>query len=473
MNIQNLLKFKQTYLAIFIISISLYLSFAYQLEREQFLFLISLYSVLFLGFVLTLKYSKLSFKHLTYISFVYRALFILSIPNLSQDFYRFIWDGRLIFEGLNPYLQTPNTIMASGEIPIANAQELFDGMGELSAKHYSNYPPLNQLCFFIASLFASKSILGSVVVLRLIIIAADFGALYFGDKILKHLKLDSKLIFWYILNPFIIIELTGNLHFEGVMIFFIVASLYFLLKHKWLISALFLGCAISVKLIPLLFLPIYFWWFVKPNILKNESNWVSTALNLTKLTGFYLVIIGVLFFSFSPFLSHELISNYSETIGLWFGNFEFNASFYYVFREIGYWFRGYNEIEIIGKITPLVVILVTLILTFFRKNQNAKTLITSLLFALSFYLFTATTVHPWYVATLLILSIFTNYKYPIVWSFVIILSYYTYSRPDFKESYGLLFLQYGLVYVVLIWDLFFNIKAIDNPLSQQVTKPKS
>ena len=440
----------------------MYVLFAYQLEREQFPLLLTTYSFLFLGFIVFLKFGDFNVKQLTYLAFSFRALFLLAIPNLSQDFYRFIWDGRLIFEGLNPYLQTPNTIMASREIPIAQAQELYKNMGQLSAMHFSNYPPLNQLCFFIAALFSSKSILGSVVVLRLLIIAADFGTLYFGKRILEHLNLDSKQIFWYILNPFIIIELTGNLHFEGVMIFFLIASLYYLLKNNWIIAALFLGASISIKLIPLLFLPVFFWWFIKQKNTNTKKS--STALNFAKLIVFYSLVIATFIFSFLPFLSQELIENYSETIGLWFGNFEFNASFYYLFRELGYLFRGYNEIEIIGKVIPLIVIAITLLLTFIRKNHQPKTLISSLLLALSFYLFTATTVHPWYIATLLILGVFTNYKYVLVWSFTIILSYYTYSQSDFKESTLLLAIQYLLVYTVFIWNTFFNSSTQKNLL---------
>ena len=455
--LKSLLQNKTATLSIILLCSLVYVFFAYQLEREQFPLLLSLYSLLFIGFVVVLQYSKLSFKQLGYIAFGFRALFILAIPNLSQDFYRFIWDGRLIFEGLNPYLQTPNTIMASGQVPIAEAQILYKNMGELSAMHFSNYPPLNQLCFYIAAVFSAKNILGSVVILRLLIILADFGTLYFGKRILEQLNINPKQVFWYILNPFIIIELTGNLHFEGIMVFFLVASLYYLFKNKWILSAVLLACSIVIKLIPLLFLPLFFWWFIKSK--NNEKlEWKTTLQNLIKLTGFYAVVILTIILSFTPFLSQELIDNYSKTIGLWFGNFEFNASFYYLFREIGYWFRGYNEIQIIGKSTPIVVIIVTLLLTFLRKNQNKKTLITSLLFALSFYLFTATTVHPWYLATILILSCFTNYKYVIVWSFTVILSYYTYSQTDFKENNLLLILQYVIVYAIFIWEIFLNPK---------------
>jgi len=458
MNFAKIVNNKTTQTTIFTICTILYFFFAYDLQREQFPLLLTTYTILFSGYIFLQKSNNLTFKQLTYIAFIFRAIFILVIPNLSQDFYRFIWDGRLIFEGLNPYLQTPNTIMASGQISIAEAKSLYNGMGKLSAMHFSNYPPLNQFCFFLATLISSESILGSVAILRVLIISADFGILYFGKRILEHLNLDPKQIFWYILNPFIIIELTGNLHFEGVMIFFLIGSLYCLFKNKWILSAILLGCSISIKLIPLLFLPLFFWWFVKQKQITNSERkkWISTALNLTKLTLFYIIVLVTLLVSFAPFVSKELISNYSKTIGLWFGNFEFNASFYYLFREIGYLFRGYNEIQIIGKITPVLVILTTLAFTFFRKNQNPKTLIRTMLLALSIYLFTATTVHPWYIATLLILSVFTNYKYALVWSFTVILSYYTYTQTDFKESPLLLFLQYIPMYAVFVWDVFFR-----------------
>ena len=255
-------------------SIAFYISFAYDLQRADFIKLISLYAGLFFVSYKLVQLTKHDFKFLVWMSFLFRAVFILAIPNLSQDFYRFIWDGRMILEGFNPYLFTPDHFISKGELPIAQAEELYNGMGHLSAGHYTNYPPINQLCFVIAGLFAGKSILGSVVVLRLIIIAADFGTLYFGKKLLEKLKLPTHNIFWYILNPFVIIELTGNLHFEGIMVFFLVWSLYLLYSKKWKFAAVVLALSISVKLIPLIFLPLFFQWFVR----RNNNSEVATLV---------------------------------------------------------------------------------------------------------------------------------------------------------------------------------------------------
>ena len=193
------------------VSFFIYWLFAYDLIRTEYTKLIILYCSAWLVFLLLLKYAKNNIQFLTTIAFLSRVVFILAIPNLSQDFYRFIWDGRMMLEGLNPYLYTPESFIQTGELPIAQAKELYAGMGELNGSHYTNYPPINQLCFFIAALFSSHSILGSVIVFKGIIIVADFGTFFFGKRLLKRLNLPVKNIFWYILNPFIIIELTGNL----------------------------------------------------------------------------------------------------------------------------------------------------------------------------------------------------------------------------------------------------------------------
>ncbi|NMH87276.1 mannosyltransferase [Flavivirga algicola] len=456
-----------------------YTSFAYNLTRTDYTKLIMLYAALFFLFYKLVQLLKHNISFLTWIAFGFRAVFILAIPNLSQDFYRFIWDGRMILEGFNPYLYTVESFMGKGEFPVAQAQELYGGMGNLNASHFTNYPPINQLCFFIAGLFAGKSILGSAIVMRLLIIAADFGTLYFGKKLLKKLNIPAHNIFWYILNPFIIIELTGNLHFEGVMIFFLIWSLYLLYSGKWQWAAVVLALSISVKLIPLIFLPLFFQWFIKGYLISNEPNDKNpnpslTILDaniqdskkdsplwfrMTKLISFYAIVITTTLLLFAPFYSSEFVNNYAQTVGLWFQNFEFNASAYYLAREIGYLFRGYNEIAIIGKVTPIIVILFVLIMTFFRKNKTNIELITAMLLVLSFYYFTATTVHPWYIATLLILSIFTKYKFPVVWSFVIILSYLAYinlNKADKSENLWVIGIEYMIVYGVFFWEIFIK-----------------
>lgn len=445
----NFIKHYKIPLLFAILSIAFYISFGYGLERSDFVKLLSLYSALFFLAYLFIEKFKLNFWLLAGLGIIFRLVFIAAIPNLSQDFYRFLWDGRLMAEGINPYLFTPDS-SAALNIIVEQSHQLIAGMGALNASHFSNYPPINQLFFAIAELFAGKSILGSAIVLRVIIILADVAILYFGKKILQKLNLPIKNIFWYFLNPFIIIELTGNLHFEGVMLFFFVWALYLLFKGKWFWAAALIGISVSVKLIPLLFLLLFLKYFTSKD--------VSTKLNGTVLLKFYLTIIVTVLLTFLPFLSWEFIQNFSSTIALWFQNFEFNASVYYVIRWIGFQIVGWNIIGTVGKILPVLVLIFVLAIAFFRKNKKPQQLITAMFFAVSFYFLLSTTVHPWYIATPLLLSVFTRYKFPIVWSFMVMLSYSAYGKDDFDENLWLVALEYVIVICVAVWELFLHKK---------------
>lgn len=451
------------------VSIGLYFLFAYFLDRENFAQLSSLYIALFIPFFYFLKKEKSNFPLLVGIAILFRLIFLFAIPNLSQDFYRFIWDGRMILEGLNPYISLPQTFIEQRIFPVEQAPDLYNGMGAMNGSHYTNYPPVNQLCFVIAAIFAKSSILGSAIVMRILIILADIGIIYFGKKILERLNLPIHNIFLYALNPFIIIELTGNLHFESVMLFFLIWSLYLLLQRKWIWAAIILGLSVSVKLIPLLFLPLFFQWFTQrpldPALSADRSDRGDTDLSgraqtrpfsllgFGKLILFGVIVIATNIVLFLPFLSSDLISSYTDSVGLWFRNFEFNASIYYVAREIGYLFRGWNEIAIIGKILPAIAVAFLAIITFFRNNKSPQQLITALLIGLSFYYFTTTTMHPWYLSTLVLLSVFTKYRYAIVWSVAIILSYQAYANNPWQENLWFVGLEYVIVFGVLFWEI--------------------
>tara|TARA_R110000787_G_scaffold276239_4_gene385108 strand:+ start:3529 stop:4905 length:1377 start_codon:yes stop_codon:yes gene_type:complete len=435
-----------------IVSILFYFLFAYFLDRTNFIQLTFQYLILFIPFWYFMTKEKNNFPLLVAVSILFRLIFLFAIPNLSQDFYRFIWDGRMILEGFNPYISLPETFIEQRNFPVNQAIDLYDGMGTLNASHFTNYPPINQLNFLIAAIFAKWSILWSVVVLRLQIILADIGIIYFGKKILEKLNLPVHHIFLYALNPFIIIELTGNLHFESVMLFFLVWSLYLFLQKKWIWAAIVLGLSVSVKLIPFLFLPLFYQWFTSTP-LSNQSTRPYYLKGFFKFITFGAIIIITNILLFLPFLSNDLISSYSNSVGLWFRNFEFNASIYYIAREIGYLFRGWNEIAIIGKILPAIAVVFLAIISFFRKNTLPQQLITALLLGISFYYFTATTVHPWYLATLVLLCVFTKYRYPIIWSIVIILTYEAYSNNPWRENLWFVTLEYLIVFGYLIYEV--------------------
>lgn len=212
-----------------------------------------------------------------------------------------------------------------------------------------------------------------------------------------------------------------------------------------------LGISVSVKLLPLLFLPLLFNYFLKTKTHNLEE---SSALNLKKLVLYYILIGFTVLVSFLPFISSEFFTNFSTSIALWFQKFEFNASIYYIIRWLGFQLKGYNIIATAGKILPAVILLIILGLSFFRKNNSIQKLLTTMLLGVSVYFFLSTTVHPWYLATPLLFGVFTKFRFALVWSFLVILSYSAYAKAGFQENYWLVAFEYIFVLGVLSIELY-------------------
>ncbi len=423
-------------LGIMVLVVVCYFNLAYGVPRENFSLLLMHYGITFGGFLYFLNRAAFSFGFLAFLSLAFRLIFIVALPELSNDFYRFIWDGRLLWEGFNPYLSFPNDFLKTENAAVIHqAQELVAGMGNLNASHYTVYPPLNQLCFVLAAMPGSQSILVSVVVLRLIMIAADIGIWWIGRKLLRHLGISERCIYFYLLNPFVILEFTGNLHFEGVMVFFLLWAIYLLLTKKWLASAVVLGLSVSVKLIPLIFLPLF---FRKLGLGKAIAYYALTGLTVSLL--------------FSPFINQALIANFWSSVELYFQKFEFNASLYYIVRWVGFEVKGYNIIGWAGKVLPAITFTAVLLIAFLRKNQKPTVLMTSLLATVTIYYALSTTVHPWYIAVPLALSVLSGYRFPVLWSGVVILSYGAYQNASFQENLWLVALEYLAVAAFIIYE---------------------
>jgi len=431
-----------------IFSLVLYYLIAYQLERTDFFILSTIYLGLFINFIWFLKITKdNNFNLLLWFGIGFRFLFIFSIPTLSNDFYRFIWDGNLISEGLNPYSYLPSELIEREDFRNSGFyDQLYTGMGNFSQNNYTNYPPLNQILFWLPSVF-TKNITIHIIFYRLIMIGADIGTFIIGRRILKSLKLNEKNILYYFLNPFIIIELTGNLHFESVMIFFLVLSFYFLGSNKQKVSSVFLAFSVLIKLVPLIFLPL---------IIRKAG--IKNGLVFSIITGI------IVFTSYIPFINPEFTGNYLNSLNLYFQKFEFNASIYYIVREVGYMVKGYNIIQTAGPVLSIISTALIIFIALLQKKDNPQSFYPLMMFGLLIYYLFATTVHPWYLSVLLIVSVFTKYRFVLVWTFVIILSYYTYSSLDFKENLWLNIIEYSIVLGFLVFEVIYLRRRKKYPL---------
>ncbi|WP_051017783.1 hypothetical protein [Pontibacter sp. BAB1700] len=193
-----------------------------------------------------------------------------------------MWDGRLLLAGENPYLYLPAQFVGeeAPAIPGLTA-ELFL---LLNSQHYfSVYPPVLQGVFWLAAALSPDSLTGSILVMRVIILAAETGSILLLLRLLRRMALPDRYVHIYALNPLVILELTGNLHMEALLIFFLLLFLYQLHYQRYFIAAVPFALAVGSKLLPLMFLPI-----------------VWRKLGLRRFISFSVVMTAVLLLLFLP-----------------------------------------------------------------------------------------------------------------------------------------------------------------------------
>jgi alpha-1,6-mannosyltransferase len=120
-------------------------------------------------------------------------------------------------------------------------------------------------------------------------------------------------LYWF--NPLVILEVVGNLHFEGFVLMFLLGILLNLSRQKLGWSGAFWGLAVGMKLLPFLLAPAFFFW-----------KGVRTSLQ------FWGMAAVVLLFAFLPLVYWNSWANFLQSLQLYQGKFEFNASLYYLFR---------------------------------------------------------------------------------------------------------------------------------------------
>lgn len=427
-------------IAALLVSGGAYAGLAYATPRADFTQLAGLFGVALLAYI-WLLYSNLSWRWGLAAAVFFRLLWLPSLPAFSDDLYRFRWDGLLVANGVNPFQFRPDEIIADGartalkderrrNQALPELQRLYRNLN--SPHYYSVYPPVCQFVFGAAARLFPTSTRGFACCLRAVILAAEVGIAALLLALLPALGGPPERALRYLLHPLVIVELTGNLHVEGISLFFILLALWLLSRQKWGESGLALGLGVATKLLPVLALPL----------LVRRLGWRRSLAYAAVCAGTVMVL-------FSPFVSVVLLVNIGRSLNLYFRSFEFNASIYYLLRAVGYRLTTYNEIAIIGPALALTGGLLGLIMAWRERRPLLPSLPQTLLLMLTAYYLLATTVHPWYLALLVGLSVLSRFRYPLVWGGMAVLSYAAYRTNAYAENLWLVALEYAVTYAVL------------------------
>ncbi len=176
---------------------------------------------------------------------VLRVVAALGEPTLSDDVYRYVWDGRVQLHGLHPYAYAPAD----------------QALAELRDEDWAriNHPELRTIYPPLAEgTFAALAACGAGARgFRLAFGALDFGVVLALGWLLRTRGLPPERIVLYAWNPLAILESAGSGHVEPLGVSLVVLAAAALAARRPARSAALLGAAIQAKLLPLLLVPGY------------------------------------------------------------------------------------------------------------------------------------------------------------------------------------------------------------------------
>jgi len=400
----------------------------YNVGQDDFFYFFPYYSIAFVAWIGMLRFN-IQEKHIYVIGILVRLGLIFAFPAFSDDIFRFFWDGKLTTSGLSPFGVLPTEILEQN-IPYLD-KPLYDQLN--SQNYYTIYPPINQLFFAFAAGFGDVFYAG--LILKILFILTESAGLFFLLKLLKKSGIPIKSAAIYFLNPLVILEGVGNLHFEVIMIAFLCMSIFYIFNNNVKMGALFMALSIGIKLLPLMILPYFLFRH------QYKEKW--------KFFGWLALFLIIIFL---PMANGIHIATYLNSVDLYFRKFEFNASVYYALRFLGKQMTGYNLIKYIGPVLGLITIGLNIYLAKRSKAFSLQDFGTYALLSWTAYLILATTVHPWYVISLLFFSLISRYSYPLLWTYLIIISYTNYSNTVYYENPWWILLEYVLLFTWMYWE---------------------
>jgi len=148
---------------------------------------------------------------------VLRALFLLTDPVLSDDAFRYVWDGRVQHAGINPYLFAPDDPNLA---PLREAlPEIYAGINNKDIP--TLYPPLMQLLFYAATAISS-----SLLWMKAFFTLFDLALIFALARLLTALGFCPLRALVYAWSPLPIVEIAGSGHNDVAAVFFLVTALW-------------------------------------------------------------------------------------------------------------------------------------------------------------------------------------------------------------------------------------------------------
>ena len=175
-----------------------------------------------------------------------RAAVAGGAPLVSDDVYRYLWDGRVQQFGLSPYEAVPDDPALAG-LHTAETRRI----DPTSAVLPSIYPPLAQR-FFLAVTVLDDSVTAMVAA----VVACDLLTLL---VVRRWLAATGRSAWWtlaYAWHPLVILESAAGAHVDAVGTLLVAVGAWSLVRRRSLAASLAIAGAVAVKFLPLVLLPL-------------------------------------------------------------------------------------------------------------------------------------------------------------------------------------------------------------------------
>jgi hypothetical protein len=430
----------------------------FKLERfmPEFLHLTGIYMYICMAFLLNVLYfvgASLVFTHLPRIGrskilvimiigfgIVFRALLITNDPALlSTDMYRYVWDGRVQQNGINPYLYAPS----SEQLRSLRDDSIYP---EINRKeHPTVYPAAAQLSFRTFYFLVGDSVAG----FKGLMVFFEALTLWVLVLTIRAYGFEEARIFIYAWNPLVIFEIGYGGHVDGLTVFFALLAFYMGAKKRIIPAVVALAFSSAIKLYPALLL----------SALLNRGDRIKGTIA-------FIVFFVLLYLPFFPvgdkivgFLPNYFTSPYES----------FNLGLKYLIMD----FIPGLEYLLISKIFILVLIAAGLFV-FFREKQNEQVIRCAYVLIGLLIVLMPTALHPWYVVILVPFLCFFPSVAWLTFTCMLTLSYIYYAPSMGKLPVWVSLLEYVPLFLILLIGLvlkrYVSREKVGGALTQPGTK---
>ena len=348
------------------------------------------------------------------ISVVWRVGFVVEAPLVSDDVYRYVWDGRVQRFGHNPYLSSPD------EPALAHLHtDVTQRIDPTSAKLPAIYPPVAELFLRVITMVHES--------VTAIIIAIVFFDLLIIIILWRWLLLMGKNPWWllaYAWHPLVTLEGAGGGHLDLLGTLLVVSTAYALLVGRTMVASLSLAMAFGVKFLPIVLVPLL-WGRVR-------------------IRDLFVAVAAIVAF-YTPFTSWPFSISFGS-LGTYIEQWRFNGPFFLWLEPL---------LSTVGAL--VFAILIGLGVAIFARSRLPVDAPEAWAWPMATTLFLMPVVYPWYLVWLTPFLVSRATLPLIVWTHMSLLTYIVWTSqlqgsgwvlPGWVEP-----LEYGLVAIVglAIW----------------------